>query len=153
MYPIDGPFPASNFLLASFYLCQTPTTAGVIILLGSLITDRGCRWGSKLINDGDITFYQFIVSFMGIYFSGQAAGQLFSFASSFTKANEATNYCVWLSNLSATIQETAENRDNGPPDNCQAIHFQNIHFSYPLAPDTRVLKGVSLNVRIPSILS
>ncbi|KAB8067980.1 P-loop containing nucleoside triphosphate hydrolase protein [Aspergillus leporis] len=109
------------------------------------ILGLGFWWGSKLINDGDITFYQFIVSFMGIYFSGQAAGQLFSFASSFTKANEATNYCVWLSNLSATIQETAENRDNGPPDNCQAIHFQNIHFSYPLAPDTRVLKGVSLN--------
>jgi hypothetical protein len=40
------------------------------------------RWGSKLINDGDISFYQFMVSFMGIFFSGQAAGQLFGFSSS-----------------------------------------------------------------------
>ena len=40
------------------------------------------RWGSKLINDGEITFYQFIVSFMGVYFSGQATALAFSFASS-----------------------------------------------------------------------
>ncbi|KAF7594199.1 hypothetical protein BBP40_009903 [Aspergillus hancockii] len=109
----------------------------------------GFWWGSKLINDGDITFFQFIVSFMGIYFSGQAAGQFFSFSSSFTKANEATNYCLWLLNLSATIQENVEDRGNGPSDNCQTIDLQNIGFSYPLAPDTRILKGVSLSVRMP----
>lgn len=109
------------------------------------------RWGSKLIHDGDITFYQFIVSFMGVYFSGQAAGQLFSFSSSFTKANEAANYYFWITNLSPLIQETKENRDNGPSNNCQAIDFQGIQFSYPLAPDTRILKGVSFNVRMPSV--
>lgn len=40
------------------------------------------RWGSKLVNDGEITFYQFMVAFMGVYFSGMAAGTLFSFAGS-----------------------------------------------------------------------
>lgn len=40
------------------------------------------RWGSKLVNDGEITFYQFMVAFMGIYFSGTAAGTLFGFAGS-----------------------------------------------------------------------
>lgn len=40
------------------------------------------RWGSKLINDGEISLYQFIVSFMGVYFSGQATALAFSFASS-----------------------------------------------------------------------
>ncbi|KAF7619944.1 ATP-binding cassette multidrug transport protein [Aspergillus flavus] len=107
----------------------------------------GFWWGSKLIHDGDITFYQFIVSFMGVYFSGQAAGQLFSFSSSFTKANEAANYYFWITNLSPLIQKTKENRDNGPSNNCQAIDFQGIQFSYPLAPDTRILKGVSFNIR------
>ncbi|KAE8369414.1 P-loop containing nucleoside triphosphate hydrolase protein [Aspergillus caelatus] len=113
----------------------------------------GFWWGSKLIHDGDITFYQFIVSFMGVYFSGQAAGQLFSFSSSFTKANEAANYYFWLTELSPMIQETKENLSNGPPNKCQAIDFQDIQFSYPLAPDTRVLKGVSFNVRMPSVTS
>jgi hypothetical protein len=40
------------------------------------------RWGAKLINDGEIDFYQFIVSFMGVYFSGQATALAFSFAGS-----------------------------------------------------------------------
>jgi ATP-binding cassette subfamily B (MDR/TAP) protein 1 len=46
------------------------------------MTDRAGRWGSKLVSDGEISFYQLMVSFMGVYFSGQAAGQMFSFASS-----------------------------------------------------------------------
>ncbi|KAE8372771.1 P-loop containing nucleoside triphosphate hydrolase protein [Aspergillus bertholletiae] len=104
----------------------------------------GFWWGSKLIHDGNITFFQFIVSFMGVYFSGQAAGQLFSFSSSFTKANEAANYYFWITSLSPMIQETKENRSNGPSNKCLTIDFQDVQFSYPLAPDTRILKGVSL---------
>jgi hypothetical protein len=40
------------------------------------------RWGSKLVNDGDITFYQFMVAFMGVFFSGMSASALFGFTSS-----------------------------------------------------------------------
>lgn len=40
------------------------------------------RWGSKLVTDGEISFYQFMVSFMAIFFSGTSAGILFSFAGS-----------------------------------------------------------------------
>ncbi|KAI1073610.1 P-loop containing nucleoside triphosphate hydrolase protein [Whalleya microplaca] len=107
----------------------------------------GFWWGSKLISDGDINFYQFIVSFLGVYFSGQAAGQLFSFASSFTKANEAANYYFWLSGLQATIRETDENCEIGPSNGCKSYDFNDVQFSYPLAPDTRVLKGVTLSIQ------
>ncbi|KAJ0415256.1 P-loop containing nucleoside triphosphate hydrolase protein [Aspergillus carlsbadensis] len=107
----------------------------------------GFWWGSKLINDGDISFYQFMVSFMGVYFSGQAAGQLFGFSSSFTKANSAANYYFWLTGLQPLIQETDDNRDNHPSQDRQSIGFSDVHFSYPLAPDTRVLNGVSLNIQ------
>ncbi|KAG5755801.1 hypothetical protein H9Q70_001589 [Fusarium xylarioides] len=41
----------------------------------------GFWWGARLIRDGELNLYQFMVSFMGVYFSGQAAGQLFSFSS------------------------------------------------------------------------
>lgn len=34
------------------------------------------------MNDGEISFHQFVVSFMGVYFSGQATALAFSFASS-----------------------------------------------------------------------
>ncbi|KAH8429403.1 ABC transporter ATP-binding protein [Aspergillus melleus] len=107
----------------------------------------GFWWGSKLINDGEISFYQFIVSFMGVYFSGQATALAFSFASSFTKANQAANYYFWLDDLEGTIRETDGNRKEGPAYGCRSYDFQDVHFSYPLAPNTQVLKGVSLSIR------
>lgn len=42
----------------------------------------GFWYGSKLVAEGHLTFYQFFVSFMSVYFSGQGAGQMFGFASS-----------------------------------------------------------------------
>ncbi|KAJ3528005.1 hypothetical protein NM208_g10425 [Fusarium decemcellulare] len=107
----------------------------------------GFWWGSKLISDGDINMYQFMVSFMGVYFSGQAAGQLFSFASSFTKAVQAANYYFWLSELEPTVQETEDNKEIGPRKGCRSYDFKDVQFSYPLAPDNRVLKGVSLQIQ------
>ncbi|CAM1503728.1 Fc.00g013190.m01.CDS01, partial [Cosmosporella sp. VM-42] len=107
----------------------------------------GFWWGSKLINNGEINFYQFVVSFMGVYFSGQATALAFSFASSFTKANQAVNYYFWLGGLDGTIRETDENRKKGPEHGCCSYDFQDVQFSYPLAPDNRVLKGVSLSIQ------
>ncbi|KAI8722402.1 hypothetical protein NCS52_00383900 [Fusarium sp. LHS14.1] len=106
----------------------------------------GFWWGSKLVHDGEISFYQLMVSFMGVFFSGQAAGQLFSFASSFTKANQATNYYFWLKELEPTIRKTDENKEKGPVNGCRSYDFNDVQFSYPLAPDNRVLKGVSLKI-------
>ncbi|KAF9879522.1 multidrug resistance protein 3 (p glycoprotein 3) [Colletotrichum karsti] len=106
----------------------------------------GFWWGSKLVSNGEINFSQFIISFMGVFFSGQAAGVIFSFSSSFTKANSAANYFFWLLGLQPTIQETGENQEKGPPGGCSSIGFDDVQFSYPLAPDNRVLKGVSLTI-------
>ncbi|KAK7227925.1 hypothetical protein V2G26_000095 [Clonostachys chloroleuca] len=106
----------------------------------------GFWYGSKLVAGGEITFYQFFVSFMAVYFSGQGAGQLFSFASSFTKANSAANYFFWIKSLQPSILETAENKKRGPSDDCKSYHLDNLEFSYPLAPRHRVLKGVSLKI-------
>ncbi|KAL4948435.1 P-loop containing nucleoside triphosphate hydrolase protein [Aspergillus filifer] len=107
----------------------------------------GFWWGSKLINDGEITLYQFIVSFMGVYFSGQATALAFSFSSSFTKANQAANYYFWLRELEGTIRETDDNREKGLENGCPSYDFQDVQFSYPLAPDNKVLKGVSLSIK------
>ncbi|KAL4911225.1 hypothetical protein BDW74DRAFT_184667 [Aspergillus multicolor] len=107
----------------------------------------GFWWGFKLINDGEISLYQFVVSFMGAYFSGQATALAFSFASSFTKANQAANYYFWLNKLDGTICETDDNRKEGPKEGCRFIDFQDVEFSYPLAPENKILKGVSLSIQ------
>ena len=62
----------------------------------------------------------------------------------FTKANQALNYYFWLSTLEPTICETESNKEKGPADGCRSFDFADVQFSYPLAPNNRVLKGVSL---------
>jgi hypothetical protein len=63
------------------------------------------RWGSKLINDGYINFYQFIVSFLGVYFSGQATSQLFVFAGS--ESHQHPNVVATLTTLPSKISHRA----------------------------------------------
>ncbi|OJZ80164.1 hypothetical protein ASPFODRAFT_212871 [Aspergillus luchuensis CBS 106.47] len=111
-----------------------------------LILALGFWFGSKLVSQGEITFPQFIISFLGVFFSGQAAAVIFSFASSFTKANSAANYYFWLTGLQPIIQETDENKEKGPADGGGSIDFQDVQFSYSLAPEKRVIKGLDLTI-------
>ncbi|KAJ4250921.1 hypothetical protein NW762_011571 [Fusarium torreyae] len=106
----------------------------------------GFWFGSELVSQGEITFAQFIVSFMGVFFSGQAAGIIFGFSSSFTKANSAANYYFWLTGLQPLIRETEELKGKGPESDCTTIDFQDVQFSYPLAPGKRVIKGLDLTI-------
>ncbi|EXF76409.1 ATP-binding cassette sub-family B member 5 [Colletotrichum fioriniae PJ7] len=89
------------------------------------ILGLGFWWGSKLIANGELTFSQFSISFIGLFFSGQADATLFSYSS---------------------IRERDETKDKGPAVGCQSIDFREVQFWYPLAPDNRVLKGVSLKI-------
>lgn len=64
----------------------------------------------------------------------------------FTKATAAAGYYFWISNLQPTVRETKENQERGLGARCNHYDFENVQFSYPLAPDNRVLKGISLKV-------
>ncbi|CAH0045767.1 unnamed protein product [Clonostachys solani] len=130
--------PRMFFMMIWFALTQS---------IEYFILALGFWWGAKLIGEGKVSFYEFTVSFMAIYFCGQGAGQMFSFSSSFTKANQAVNHYFWLLGLQPTIRETDENRDVAPQNGCSSYDLQNIKFAYPLAPNNTVLKGVSLNIR------
>ncbi|KAL1792258.1 hypothetical protein ACET3X_010009 [Alternaria dauci] len=107
----------------------------------------GFWWGSKLVTTGEISFSQFMVSFMAIFFSGMSAGTLLSFTGSFTKGHEAANYFFWLSELQPTITETDENSRVAPTENCKTYEINDLNFSYPLAPTNRVLNGVSISIQ------
>lgn len=69
----------------------------------------------------------------------------------FTKANSAGNYYFWLLGLEPTIQQTEDNENKGPQQGCRSIEFRDTEFSYPLAPNSRVLKGISLTVRFCNV--
>ncbi|KAK8124245.1 multidrug resistance protein [Apiospora kogelbergensis] len=108
----------------------------------------GFWWGCKLVANGELTFYQFFVSFMGTFFSGQAASQMFGYTSSITKGKSAANYLFWIEALQPLIRsDTSENKDHGPADNIGSIDLQKVQFSYPLRPAARVLCGVNLEIK------
>lgn len=105
----------------------------------------GFWYGCRLLSFQQITMFDFFVSFMGVFFSGQSAAQLFQYSTSITKGVNATNYIAWLQQLQPTVQETVDNRENGP-DSGGPLEFTDVRFSYPLRPDTQVLRGIDLTV-------
>lgn len=42
----------------------------------------GFWYGCKLVSEGSVTFYEFFVSFMGVFFAGQNASQMFAYTTS-----------------------------------------------------------------------
>ncbi|KAM5353508.1 hypothetical protein ACJ41O_000158 [Fusarium nematophilum] len=94
--------------------------------IGYFILALGFWYGSKLVAEGQLTFYQFFVSFLSVYLSG------------FAKANSAANYFFWIRSLEPTVRETKDNIESGPIDGCKSYNLQDIEFSYPLAPHQRI---------------
>lgn len=105
----------------------------------------GFWYGCRLVSFGELNIEAFFITFMGVFFSGQAAAQFFMFSSSLTKGKNAANYIFWLSQLQPTIQQTDANRDNAPASG-GPIELDNVRFSYPLRPDAVVLKGVDVTI-------
>lgn len=66
-------------------------------------------------------------------------------ATGLTKAGNAANYIFWLEELQPTISETPSTSEFGP-NGFQSIVLDDVHFSYPLRPHARVLKGINLEV-------
>ncbi|KAB2569811.1 Multidrug resistance protein 1 [Lasiodiplodia theobromae] len=112
-----------------------------------LVMALGFWYGCKLLSTGEYTMKQFYIVFMGVFFSGQAASQFFSYTTSITKAVAAGNYITWLRSLQPIVAETPANRDRAPPDGDLALSMTHAGFTYPTRPDAKVLRGVSLAVR------
>ncbi|KAL6895481.1 P-loop containing nucleoside triphosphate hydrolase protein [Trichoderma longibrachiatum] len=106
----------------------------------------GFWYGCRLVSFQETTMHNFYVAFLGVFFSGQAASQLFQFSTSITKGKNAANYIFWLHGLQPTVQETPENADRGPKSG-GPIALDNVRFSYPLRPEAPVLRGINLEIK------
>lgn len=106
----------------------------------------GFYYGSTLLASGKISGRAFYVAFVGTFFSGQAASNFFSWSTSITKAKGGANYIFWLRSLKPSIAETSVNFNRGPPQaaTSHAPSTKDLRFSYPLRPDTQVLRGVDI---------
>jgi ATP-binding cassette subfamily B (MDR/TAP) protein 1 len=105
----------------------------------------GFWYGCYLLSFDKISMYAFFVAFLGVFFSGQSAAQLFQYSTSVTKGINAANYIFWLQDLQPSIRETDDNRGNGPGPG-DTVDVRHVRFSYPLRPDISILKGININV-------
>ena len=53
---------------------------------------------------------------------------------------------MWLTSLTPIVAETPENHDLGPDDGDNNLALEDVRFSYPTRPDTKVLRGIGLTV-------
>ncbi|KAF4972245.1 hypothetical protein FSARC_1142 [Fusarium sarcochroum] len=112
-----------------------------------LVLALGFWYGCRLLSFNEYTIRQFYIVFVGVFLSGQGAAQLFMYTTSITKAVSAGNYITWIRSLKPIVAETPENHDNGPSDSPESMALDNIRFSYPTRPDTKVLGGISMTIR------
>ncbi|KAH8724990.1 lipid A export ATP-binding/permease protein msbA [Phaeosphaeriaceae sp. PMI808] len=106
----------------------------------------GFWYGSRLVSFGEITLFQFFVSFMSVFFCAQATSQIFQFSTSITKGKNGANAIFWLRQLQPVVQETPENEDKAPRSG-GPVQLEQVRFAYPLRPDASVLKGIDLEIK------
>ncbi|KAF2010805.1 P-loop containing nucleoside triphosphate hydrolase protein [Aaosphaeria arxii CBS 175.79] len=105
----------------------------------------GFWYGCRLLSTGEVTMYEFFVAFMAMFFSGQSASQMFQYSSSMTKGRNSANYLFWLHDARPTIQGNPDNMHSAPKSGDNVL-CDDLRFAYPLRPDARVLRGISLNI-------
>lgn len=110
----------------------------------------GFWYGCRLISLGEISLFNFFVAFMSVFYSAQATALFFQFSTSLTAGKNAANYLFWLNDLQPVVRETEENKDNGPGAG-GPVKIDGVRFSYPLRPETAVLKGVELEVCVTAL--
>ncbi|KAI9654359.1 MAG: hypothetical protein M1821_006675 [Bathelium mastoideum] len=111
----------------------------------------GFWYGSRLLSTGEYDSTQFFTVFTCVIFSGEGAAQFFSYTTSFTKAQKAANYLLWLHSIEPKMREQISpgapptEKDNGGEGHAAEVNCADLTFSYPLRPQYRVLRGVSVD--------
>ncbi|KAF2672559.1 multidrug resistance protein-like protein 1 [Microthyrium microscopicum] len=109
----------------------------------------GFWYGSRLLSTGEYNSTQFFTVFVCVIFGGEGAAQFFSYTTSFTKAQRAANYLLWLHSIVPTMREHRQSdaadhekdMGNGP---AAEVNCTDLTFSYALRPHYKVLRGVSI---------
>jgi ATP-binding cassette subfamily B (MDR/TAP) protein 1 len=110
----------------------------------------GFWYGSRLLSTGEYNSVQFFTVFTSVIFSGEGAAQFFSYTTSFTKAQRAANYLLWLHSIEPKMREQSPSsredveKDNAGEGPAAEIKCTDLTFSYPLRPQHKVLRGVSI---------
>ncbi|KAG8415746.1 hypothetical protein J3458_009568 [Metarhizium acridum] len=114
----------------------------------------GFWYGGKLVSTGEYTSSQFYIVYLAVIFSGEAAAILFQHTTSISKAGTAINYIFKLRRDRIMFDD--EPGPDFPPhaaietlrdEKGLEVAFDDVHFSYPLRPKQKVLRGVNIKIK------
>lgn len=117
-------------------------------------------YGSKLLKTGEITIYQFYITFSSLVITAQAVQTMFSFGPEMNLGKDATASISKLLDTIPDMDECATDgisiSDNGDHDTQMygisddavmgKIEFRNVNFRYAFQPEHNVLRDVSFTL-------
>ena len=106
-------------------------------------------WGGRVLSHGGYDTRKFFFVLIAVIFGGQAAGHLFGFSLSTTKAHSAMNEIFQLRNATPSINGSTGQKIVNPmtKEEGPIIQFKNVCFFYPSRPSTPILRGLDLQIR------
>lgn len=106
-------------------------------------------YGGRLVSFGEMTVGNYFIVYTAIIIGGQAAGFVFGYSTSISKAHAAANRIHYLHDARPAINTRL---GFWPPPYSSLtpakpiIEFRNVSFTYPTRPDHPVLKDLSLSI-------
>lgn len=108
----------------------------------------GFWYGGTLLATGEYDLFTFFVCFMGIIYSAQSAGSIFSLAPDMGKAHASALALKKLFDRTPKIDAWSQHGQRLTEGDIQGtIEFRDVHFRYPTRPDQPVLRGLTLTVK------
>lgn len=103
-------------------------------------------YGSRLVNDGTISFRDLNQALFGILMTAMAMGQNVAIAPDISKGQAAVNSIFRLLDRKSKINPLAEDGQK-PSVLIGDLAFENIQFAYPTRPNITVLQSFNLNIK------
>ncbi|KAG2126824.1 ste6-like protein [Suillus clintonianus] len=104
-------------------------------------------YGATLVSRLEISTQSFFTALMSTIFAATQAGDFFAYAPDMSSAKGAANAIIKLLDSTPVIDAESTRGKSVPSETIKGhIMLENIHFSYPTRPGSRVLRGLSLTV-------
>jgi ATP-binding cassette subfamily B (MDR/TAP) protein 1 len=113
----------------------------------------GFWYGGKLVSRGEYSSNQFYIVYLAIIFSSEAAAILFQHTTSISKAGTAINYIFGLRQERVLFDDEPDGfQPDGAGERLYSekglqVAFDQVHFSYPLRPRQKVLRGIDIDIK------
>ncbi|KAG1908571.1 P-loop containing nucleoside triphosphate hydrolase protein [Suillus fuscotomentosus] len=104
-------------------------------------------YGATLVSQLEISTQSFFITLVSTVFSSMQAGNIFAFVPDISSAKGAADATIRLLDSTPAIDAESTEGKSIPSKTIKGhIQLENVHFSYPTRPRTRVLRGLTLTV-------